>query len=186
MTYYKDKTIRRGEAVAKKYKTRWMIFGIISLAISVTSLIAYFLAENFPKGILEYIGVIITFLVFGIFAVIYSRSKRYDYLLEGCKDIQREYEHRTSQLNKDSLKKAEALVENTGKSVNYPIYKTTFKYGELYNKLLHSDSADYVGAPQATNMKPKIILKSTPKQNDNNHNFDENFTDEEFDDLMYD
>ena len=185
MIYKRDKVTSRGEAAIVRYRKYWLIGGIISLAIFVIAIIEFFCIDAMKESmsIFQFFSAELAFLVFGVFAIIYSRVKKYTPLLEGCKDIYRAIKRAVNKYNRTNASIAKKTAKSTGRTVTYSQCSTDFRYEDLYELLQKSDTVNYIGYPTAVVSSLKVGNKSTTRQDDN-HNFDDELTDEEFFDLL--
>lgn len=189
-TFEKKNVIETGEHLAKKRKVTWLVVGIVALGIILSYDIVFFVgligktlaSEEIYTLVLQNVS----FIGFGIFAIIFSRLKKYDSLLLGCKSVRwNENEPlRESRRNERKAKK--------NNKANYVRKTSSFNMDELYGLLCVHDVVKYSWnidvdiAPVSTGSSPSTRKNSfgTSDYNSDDHHFDSKFTDEEFDDLM--
>ena len=186
MIYKKNKVTKRGEEAITRYRKVWLIIGIIILVVSLIAIPEYFFIESMreavPMG--QFITYEIIIFCFGVFAIIYSKIRKYNPLLEGCKDIERAIKKAINKYNRNSASIANKTSKQTGQAVSYSQCSTEFKAKELFDLLSKAEAVSYIGYPEVIVSSMKVIKKPSAPNTDTNHNFDDELSDEEFDDLM--
>ena len=189
-TFEKTNVIKNGEHFAKKRKLVWLLFGIASLVLIAVYDFSFFVqlgdktlsADEVSALVLQNV----TFAGFGIFSIIFSQVKKYDYLLLGCKSI-RWNENKPLRVSRRNKRKAKK-----NNKVNYVRNTSSFNMDELYNLLCKHDvvkyswivETDIVPVSSNANYLNHTTSFEASDYDPDDHHFDKEFTDEEFDDLM--
>lgn len=180
MEFTREEIIKIGEKEIVNSRKLWRSFAILSLIaflIGLPILIAFLILNILTDktSITTFVIFEIHTLGFAIFAFLYSYQKQYDRFESGRRRLESKYKGKIVPkveytTNPEPLFKEKTLYDC------FVIQKAELNNNNNINKIKLVSKKEYT-----THREP---IK--PIEENNNHNFDDFFTDEEFDDLMDD
>ena len=191
MIYSRKNVIKSGEnriAFMKSgAKTAGLILICASIAVvlvSITLLIYYLAIKSYVSIIVVGFFVVISLIFFIPGTIMLTRSGKsvHDTLLEGCYVEERYYRNQLNKKNRKYANDAINIARRENRIVAYISLTSTFNAHELYELLKKNETVEYNVRPKMKNKYAKPNNKKSSSYS--NHNFDNYFDDEEFDDLM--
>ena len=152
MLYKKENVLNRGKRAIARFKTYWRVGSIITLSFVILGVISYIINEETRNSVQLpsfIVGETLLFS-FGVFCLVYSFLRKYNPLLEGCKNIEKVIKKAVKTYNKTSKKSLKSVSKNSETNLTFTQCSTDFHFQELYD-LLNKDNVDciqYIGYPE--------------------------------------